>query len=31
MPLWAWIIMIVLIAAVVMAAIAVYLTRTRKT
>jgi hypothetical protein len=31
MPLWAWIIMIVLIAAVVMAALAVYLTRTRKT
>jgi anti-sigma-K factor RskA len=31
MPLWAWIIMIVFIAAVVMGAIAVYLTRTRKT
>jgi hypothetical protein len=31
MPLWAWIILIVFIAAVVMSAIAVYLTRTRKT
>jgi hypothetical protein len=31
MPLWAWIILIVFIAAVVMGAIAVYLTRTRKT
>jgi anti-sigma-K factor RskA len=30
MPLWAWIILIVFIAAVVMAVIAVYLTRTRK-
>jgi hypothetical protein len=31
MPLWAWIIMVVFVAAIVMAAIAVYLTRTRKT
>jgi len=30
MPLWAWIILVVLASAIVMAAIAVYLTRTRK-
>jgi hypothetical protein len=31
MPLWAWIILVVFVAVVVMSVIAVYLTRTRKT